>query len=193
MVATWGKNQERGAMRIKKEDCAGLVIDLQERLFPVMFEGEELLERVQVLLQGLKIMDIPVLFTEQYPKGLGTTLEPVKVLIGEGRAIEKISFSCCGDANFDTRLSELNRKRVIICGIESHVCVLQTAIDLHERGFTPVVVADGISSRNPGDKKVALERMQGEGAIVTTCESILFELAGAAGTPEFKSISKLVK
>ena len=180
-------------MRIKAGESVGLVIDIQEKLFQVMHRKEELMDRVRILMQGLEILDVPVLLTEQYPRGLGSTLAPIAALLENESRIEKISFSCCGEANFNSRLSGLNKKRVIVCGIESHVCVLQTVIDLLDRGYTPVVVVDCISSRNPEDQKVALERMRAEGAVLTTCESILFELAGVAGTPQFKSISKLVK
>ncbi len=133
------------------------------------------------------------MLTEQYSRGLGTTLVRVSEMLVPLRPIEKISFSCCGEPDFLSGLKQLEVKRLIICGIEAHVCVLQTVIDLIDMGITPVVVADCISSRNPEDKKVALERMRSEGAMITTSESILFELAVIAGTPQFKQISNLVK
>ncbi len=193
MVATLDRNRGKEEMRIKASECSGLVIDIQERLFPAMHDRDKLLHRVQLLLDGLKILKIPILVTEQYPKGLGTTLDPLVSLLDQANTIEKISFSCCGEPCFLSALENLDRKRVVICGIEAHVCVLQTAIDLVERGFTPVVVADCISSRNPEDKMIALERMRQEGALITSSESLLFELTGVAGTPQFKSISRLVK
>ena len=193
MEVTWVKNRGNGEMRIRAAECAGLVVDLQERLFPVIHQCDKLLERVLILLEGLKAMDIPILVTEQYPKGLGATLPQVTELLEPSGTIEKISFSCCGEPFFLSALEQLDKKRVIICGIEAHVCVLQTVIDLIAKGTTPVVVADCISSRNPEDKKVALKRMRTEGALITTSESILFELAGEAGTPLFKHISRLVK
>ena len=193
MAVTLDKNQGRGEMRISAGECTGLVIDIQERLFPVMHEREELLTRVLILLEGLKLLEIPVLVSEQYPKGLGPTLQKVLDVLGPNISVEKISFSCCGEPDFLSQLNQRDRKQVIICGIEAHVCVLQTVIDLVEMGFTPVVVADCISSRNPDDKKVAVERMRSEGAVITTCESLLFELTRVAGTPQFKQISRLVK
>lgn len=193
MVVTLDRNQGKEEMRIKASECCGLVIDIQERLFQVMHDRDELLHGVQLLLDGLKILNIPILVTEQYPKGLGTTLDPLVSLLDEVNTIEKISFSCCGAPGFMSALEILDRKRVVICGIEAHVCVLQTVIDLVERGFTPVVVADCISSRNLEDKMIALERMRQEGALITSIESLLFELTGIAGTPQFKSISRLVK
>ncbi len=193
MVATWDRNRGKEEMRITASECSGLVIDIQDRLFPVMHDRDKLLHRVQLLLDGLKILNIPILVTEQYPKGLGTTLDALVSLLDQANTIEKISFSCCGESGFMSALENLDRKRVVICGIEAHVCVLQTVIDLVERGFTPVVVADCISSRNPEDKMIALERMRQEGALITSSESLLFELTNVAGTSQFKSISRLVK
>jgi nicotinamidase-related amidase len=180
-------------MRIKAADSTGLVVDIQERLFPHMYGGEKLLKRVLILLEGLKALDIPILVTEQYPKGLGSTLKPLSEVLESINPIEKISFSCCGEPDFLALLNKGKKKWVILCGIEAHVCVLQTVLDLIEMGITPVVVSDCVSSRNSEDLKVALERMRSEGAVITTSESILFELAVVAGTPQFKQISRLVK
>jgi nicotinamidase-related amidase len=133
------------------------------------------------------------LLTEQYPKGLGPTTKPVSGLLKNQEIHEKIAFSCCGEPEFLKHLLSLDRPTIIVCGIEAHVCVLQTVLDLMEQGLTPVVVEDCISSRNPEDKRVAVERMRSEGAVISTCESVLFELTKIAGTEEFKAISRLVK
>lgn len=180
-------------MRIIKEDCSALVVDIQERLFPVMHEKEHFLEKSQILLAGLKVLEVPIMVTEQYPRGLGSTIEPLKQALASELFIEKIAFSCFDEPQYSNSLALLGRKKVIICGIEAHVCVLQTVIDLVCGGYMPVVVADCITSRKPGDKVVALERMRTAGALITTCESILFELTRVAGTDQFKSISRLVK
>lgn len=180
-------------MRINAAECSALVIDIQERLFPVMHEREELLKRVLLLLAGMEILKIPIMLTEQYPKGLGSTIEDIRASAASAGIIEKLSFSCCDEPRFLSALENLDKQMVIICGIEAHVCVLQTAIDLVSKGYFPVVVADCISSRNPVDKTVALERMRSEGAMITTSESLLFELTRVAGTSRFKSISRLVK
>lgn len=180
-------------MRIVKEDCAGLVIDIQERLRPVMDEGDQLVRKVAMLLEGLRVLEVPILVTEQYPKGLGPTIENVRKLIPSFSPVEKVTFSCLEEPAFQQTLGALSGKTIIICGIEAHVCVLQTVVDLIGEGYQPVVVADCISSRNPVDITIALERMKMEGAIVTTCESILFELLVKAGTAQFKAISRLVK
>ncbi|HER09089.1 MAG TPA: hydrolase [Bacteroides sp.] len=180
-------------MRIEKEESAGLVIDIQERLFPHMDQHALLLENMLVLLKGLAALEVPVLLTEQYPKGLGPTLEEIRQSPGIPVPIIKGAFSCCDEPAFRMTLEQTARRKVIICGIEAHVCVLQTVIDLLEYGYVPVVVADCISSRKAGDKELALERMRTEGAVVTSMESILFELARVSGTEEFKTISRLVK
>ena len=158
-----------------------------------MDQKEELLRRTSILLEGLSVLQIPLVITEQYPKGLGPTLEPISLLLHEEPVLEKIAFSCCGDAALADKLKSLERLTIIICGIEAHVCVLQTVVDLVEQGYRAVVVEDCISSRKPNDKKTAFHRMRREGAIITSYESILFELCRFSGTAEFKAISKLVK
>ena len=180
-------------MRILRENTAGLVIDIQERLFPLIYENEILAKNASVLIQGLQSLSIPVIVTQQYTKGLGGTIEPVRRLFGEPGHIEKVAFSCCDEPSFMEPLKASGRKFIIITGIEAHVCVLQTTIDLLEQGFTPVVIEDCVSSRKKNDKKQAIFRMRKEGAIISTYESILFELLRYSGTDDFKAISKLVK
>ncbi|RMD96885.1 MAG: hydrolase [Calditrichaeota bacterium] len=180
-------------MRIKRENTAAVVVDIQERLFPHIHENEPLLKNVVTLIQGLQLLRVPLLVTEQYPRGLGRTLPELAAVLGAFEPIEKIAFSCCGENNFQSALEKLGRKTVILMGIEAHVCILQTSLDLLELGYRPVVIADCVSSRKPGDKSIALQRLQAEGALLSSYESILFELCGIAGTEEFKAISRLVK
>ena len=182
-------------MRILKEATVGLIIDIQERLFPLIDGNEQLLKNVEILTEGLQILDIPVKITEQYPKGLGTTIQPLKKIIGNNKVFEKMSFSCCDEKGFYDYLIEAGRgrKNIIIAGIEIHVCVLQTVVDLLGKGFQPVVIYDCVSSRSAIDKKIAIQRIRSEGALVSTYESILFELARVSGTEDFKKISRLVK
>jgi len=158
-----------------------------------MDHKEALLKKCITLIGGLKVLEVPLLITEQYPKGLGATVEEISALVPQEPFVEKIAFSCCDEPAVLQNPVMLNRKTIIICGIEAHVCVLQTVVDLLAAGYTPVVVEDCISSRSREDKQVAVERMRAEGAMITTCESILFELARVAGTEEFKAISRLVK
>jgi len=180
-------------MRIDRDSAIGVVIDIQEKLLPHMFENEQVLRNTNILVQGMKHLGIPVMVTEQYKKGLGETVEEIAKQIEEFPHYEKISFSCCDNPRFSEYLELSTKRDIIIAGIESHVCVLQTAIDLKQRGFHPYVVTNCISSRFQVDKEIALMRMQQEGIFLATYESILFELARKAGTEEFKAISKLVK
>jgi len=180
-------------MRITRENTAGLVIDIQEKLMPVMEEQEALLRNCQILIEGLQVLGVPVIVTQQYTKGLGATVEPIRSVIKDFNPIEKREFSCCDAASVTGQLKEQNIKKVIICGIESHVCVLQTAVDLKEAGYIPVVVMDCVSSRSWNSVDLASERFRHEGIMMTSCESILFELTRSSAAPEFKAISTLVK
>lgn len=180
-------------MRILKEHTIGLLIDIQERLVPVMEESEQFVENCSKLIQGLQILGLPLLVTQQYTKGLGETVEEIKSVIKDFHFIEKKDFSCFDEPIVAEKLALLGIQNVIICGIESHVCVLQTAIDLKEAGYTPVVVMDCVSSRSFDNVDLAMERFRHEGILMTSMESVLFELTRSAGAPEFKEISKLVK
>lgn len=180
-------------MKIEKENSLLLIIDIQEKLFPFIYNNEELKIKTSKLIQGIKTLGINILVTEQYTKGLGFTINPLKGLLQDIHPFEKLSFSCCRENNFLTALENANKKFIIIAGIEAHVCVLQTTLDLLSSGYIPVIVEDCISSRNVNDKIITVERMRSEGTIITTYESILFELLKKAGTPQFKEISKIVK
>jgi len=180
-------------MRITKENTVGLIIDIQERLVPAMCEKEVLLKNCQVLIQGLSELEIPLLVTQQYSKGLGETIPEIKSVISDFSFIEKRNFSCCDELVVIEKLKELDAKNIIICGIESHVCVLQTAVDLKEAGFNPIVVMDCVSSRSKESIETAKERFRFEGIMMTSYESILFELARSSASLEFKAISRLVK
>jgi hypothetical protein len=161
-----------------------------------MAEKEALENNLRILIEGLKILDVPLLLTEQYPKGLGKTIPFLGDALADAAPIEKIEFSCCDNRAFRGQLSGpvfSGRKTVIIAGIESHVCVLQTTVDFIQDGYNAVLVTDCISSRKQSDKETAIRRLQAEGAVLSSYESILFELCRSAGTDLFKSISRLVK
>ena len=180
-------------MRIVTENTTAVIVDIQERLLPHIHEGEIMLRNCLKLIAGLQVLEVPVIVTQQYTIGLGHTVSSVTEMFTEFSYIEKISFSCYDEPVFKEYLSLQGKKNIIVCGIESHVCVLQTCIDLLGAGLRPVVVEDCISSRKPNDKLIALERMRKEGAIITTSESILFELTRRAGSELFKRISGIVK
>ena len=180
-------------MRITKENTVGLMIDMQERLFPVMNEKETLLKNCQILYKGLVELNIPQVISQQYTKGLGETLPEITAIFENFEYIEKKDFSCWDAPEIKAKLQELGAKNIIISGIESHVCVLQTAVDMKEAGLNPIVVMDCVSSRSAANYELAKERFRAEGITMTSYESILFELTRSAGAPEFRAISKLVK
>lgn len=169
-----------------------LIIDIQERILKVMQRYETVIENTLKLIRGSKTLNVPIYYTEQYPKGLGETATELKEEL-EGNAIQKMSFSCSGAENLFEEFNQKGYSQIIICGIESHVCVQQTVLDLLANDFQVNIAADAISSRRDFDYHTALHRMQFNGAEITTTESILFELLNVCGTDEFKKISKLVK
>lgn len=184
---------KRNAVILQREKTALLIIDVQEKILPVMLNRENLVSNIEKLVNGFKVLNIPIFFTEQYPKGLGpTTPELVKLLEGS-EAISKMSFSCFGVGELFTTLKEKKLPQVVVCGIESHVCVQQTVLDLLVNDFQVNLAADAVSSRKTIDYEIALQRMNEHGAEITTTESILFELLNVCGTDEFRTISKLVK
>ncbi len=183
----------RDSKVLKREQTALLVIDIQEKIINVMLEKERLIENSIKLIKGAKILNVPIYYTEQYPKGLGHTITPLLEELTGIKSIQKMSFSCSGSGDLFDELKEKMIKQIIVCGIESHVCVQQTVLDLLANGFQVDVAADAVSSRKEIDYNTALNRMRSGGAEVTTTESILFELLNVCGTDEFKAVSKLVK
>lgn len=186
-------NPTRHSTILRREDTALLIIDVQERIFRVMLNSENLIKNITNLIEGFKILGSPIFITEQYPKGLGETESRIKSALGEIVPLQKMSFSCAGAGDLFDTLKTKNIKQVVLAGIESHVCVQQTALDLLENGFQVNLAADACSSRKEIDYNTALSRMRNAGIIVTTTESILFELLGVCGTDEFKQISKIIK
>jgi nicotinamidase-related amidase len=170
-----------------------LLIDYQERLFPVMHDKEKLLNSVVKLVKGALALEIPIIVTEQYPKGLGPTIPEIKGLIPGFTAVEKVCFSCCDEPAFLERLGGLKRKQVLVAGIEAHICVYQTAIALAKAGYQVEVVADGIASREPDNRAVTLSRLGMVGILPTSVEMALFELLKVAKGDKFKAISAIVK
>ena len=180
-------------MLMDKEQSALLVIDIQERLLPVMNEPDMVVENTRRLINGASILGVDMLASEQYPKGLGHLTTQVSSLLSDGTVQEKDSFSCMADDVFAGRFNALNKTQAIICGIEAHVCVLQTTIELINRGVGVFVVSDATSSRTATNHRAGLDRVKSAGAEIVTTEMVLFEWLRRAGTPEFKEISKMVK
>lgn len=179
--------------RLDREESILVVVDIQERLAAAMRERERVEANACRLIEGAKTLGVPVLLTEQYPKGLGPTVAAVRAAVAPGPAIEKLTFDCCGEAGFAAALEQSGRSRVILCGMEAHICVLQTALGLLAGGLTVHVAADAVCSREPRNAHTALGLLRDAGAVVTCTETVLFQLLGRAGTPEFKAIQLLVR
>ena len=184
---------KRNSIILKKETTALLIIDLQERILPVIRNYENVIENTIKLIRGFKSLQLPIYFTEQYPKGLGPTSQRVLSELEGYSAKNKMSFSCFGAENLFDELHKKRLTQLVVCGVESHVCVQQTVLDLIANDFQVDVAADAVSSRKEIDYNIALDRMRTLGAEITTTESILFELLEVCGTPEFKEILKIVK
>lgn len=180
-------------MRILAEDTAALFIDYQEKLIPAIANQEEIVAKSAILAQGLREIGVPIAVTQQYTKGLGDTVPAMKDALGEFTPMDKTSFSAMGCAEFAAWVKAQGKKTILVCGVESHICVLQSIMDLVAEGYHVFIVADCVGSRATYNVDYALQRAALEGAFVTTCEAALFEMVQGAGTPHFKAISKLVK
>ena len=179
--------------RIKREDAVLVAIDSQQKLMPAMYDPKTLEDKIIRLITGLKALQVPAVVTQQYTKGLGPTIPPVAEALGEFEPIEKSEFSACGCAAFMEALEKTGKKTVILTGIEAHICVEQTALDLLEKGYQVALVADCVQSRDAENTKITLRRLIHSGAIVTSYESVLYELLQTSKAPEFKAISAAVK
>lgn len=178
---------------ITREHTVALMIDMQERLLPVMNNKEEIIANSVKLLKGLNVLNVPIKVSQQYTRGLGETINEIKTVIPDFTYTEKKEFSAAEVPEMEMQLAQLNRNYVIVFGIETHVCVLQTCLSILNQGFQPVLVTDCTSSRKPSDKEIAIQRLQNAGVIITTYESILFELLKSAEAKEFKEISNIIK
>ncbi len=180
-------------MKIKFEECSFCLVDVQERLMPHMDNKEVFLKNISTLIKGLKILEVPFVVNEQYKKGLGQTIQEIEALISEDKHFEKTTFSCCGNEQSFEAIKKLSKKTVIVAGIETHVCVLQTCLDLLEAGFNPILVADCVTSRKKLDTILAFKRLASAGVTITSYESLFFELLKDSKHKKFKDISKLIQ
>ena len=175
--------------RLDRDRAALLVVDVQEGFRPVIDGFEELARQAAILVQGAHELGLPVVVSEQYPKGLGPTVPEVAEHLNGAQPIEKTVFSAPCAEGFDLQ----GRDQVLVCGIEAHICVMQSVLDLRERGVEVEVAADAVGSRKASNREIGLERMREAGAGITSVETALFELLGRAGTDEFKAVQRLVK
>jgi nicotinamidase-related amidase len=175
--------------------CALIVIDLQEKLIPPIFQKELLLRNSQLLIRLAGILKIPTLVSTQYSKGLGKTVPEIASLLPNTETIEKLAFSCFGSDVFCSTLKHLpgNRNTVLLCGMESHICVAQTALAALRNGYLVHVAADAVSSRTELNWKIGLERMRAAGAVMSSTEMMIYEALGSSGTSEFKEMLKHLK
>jgi nicotinamidase-related amidase len=169
-----------------------VLVDIQEKFIPVMHEAEELITNTNILVKSSEILDIPLIVTEQYSKGLGNTTDRIS-LPEKRHLIEKVRFSCFGSVGFVGRLKELDASSLVLFGVEAHVCILKTALEALKNGYEVHVVADAISSRSAENRSIAIERMRQSGIFITSTEMILFQLLEKAGSDEFKAISRLIR
>jgi nicotinamidase-related amidase len=178
---------------LKKDNAALVIVDIQERLAVAMSEKDRVIANTQHLIEAAKMMNLPLLVTEQYPKGLGPTVTEIKDSLQPYAPIEKITFSCCGEKSFLDAASDTGKNQIILAGMETHVCVLQTCIDLLQAGHVVHVVSDAVCSRSFENYRTALEYMRDAGAVITCTETVLFQLLERAGSDEFRAISKRIK
>jgi len=178
---------------LDKEDTVLLIVDIQEKLAVVMTEKDKVVRNNLHLIELAKMVGMPVMVTEQYPRGLGATVKDIREALPFYRPIEKMTFDCCGQPAFLEDLKEHGKRNVLLTGMETHICVLQTCIGLLKGGINVHIVQDAVCSRTRENWKTGVEFMREAGAVVTGTETALFQLLKAAGTEEFKKISQRIK
>ena len=178
---------------LKTQDAVLVLVDIQGKLARLMHEKDHLFRSLQTLIKGLQVLEVPILWMEQNPKGLGPTIPEVADLLPDMDPMSKMSFSCCRNEAFAKALAAVNRKQVLIAGIETHICVYQTTIELIDMGYGVHVVADAVSSRTEANRAIGLQKMKDAGASWTSVETVLFELLGDAQGKQFKAMLKIVK
>jgi nicotinamidase-related amidase len=179
---------------IEREHAVLIVVDVQERMMPAIARNAEVIDNVLRIINGCRALNIPMLVSEQYSKGLGTTIPEVREAMGEWyHPVEKMSFSACGELRFLQKLESMGRNTALVCGVESHVCVYQTALDLRQLGYDVEVVSDAVGSRKEHNYRLGLEKLSRHNIELTSVEMALFEMMQRADIDEFKAVSKIVK
>jgi nicotinamidase-related amidase len=174
-------------------NCCLVLVDLQGKLAHLMYDKHALFRNIQILIKAAQILDIPIIWCQQCPDALGPTAPEISELLSGTQPINKSSFSCCGDERFNIKLDSLGRRQILLCGIEAHVCIYQSAVDMLAMEYEVSVIADAVSSRTLENKQSALCRMQAEGVKISSTEMAMFELLKTAKHPEFRQLAKLVK
>lgn len=180
-------------MLLQRTQSVLLIVDVQDHLTPVMTDPRRVIHNCDLLIRAARTLSIPAIASEQYPKGLGPTIIDLRENLPEADRMAKLHFSAAADPAIFARISGLERKQIVIAGIEAHICVLQTALDFKARGYQSFVVADGCASRRPESEQMAWGRLRGEGVPLLSVEMTIFEWLGVAGTGEFKELSALIR
>jgi nicotinamidase-related amidase len=174
--------------RLTPKDTALIVVDMQERLLPVILEHERVISNVRLLLRAARELDLPVLMTTQYLKGLGPTHAEVAELAPPSTPFDKLTFSCFGSPEFKATVAATQRHTLLLCGVEAHICVLQTGLDALTAGYQVHVAADATGSRQAANAALGHRRLELAGAVLSSTETAIYELLGASGTPAFKAL-----
>lgn len=177
-------------LRVKRSDCVLLVVDVQDRLIDTIAEHAMVVQNIRTLMKAAEALTIPILATEQ--EKLGETVQELKSLLTD-LPFRKMTFSCCGDTKFMGKLNATKRRTILICGIETHICVAQTVLDLLNNHYGVMIVRDASSSHSVTDRETALDRMKNAGTTITTTEAVIYELTEKAGTDEFRKILQIIK
>jgi nicotinamidase-related amidase len=178
---------------LNKDNSVLVIVDIQDKLAVVMEQKEKVTKNCLHIIETAKLLGIPMILTEQYPKGLGQTISGIKEALPEYNPLEKVTFDCCKGDGFLQKIASLRKTHIILTGMETHVCVLQTCLGLMGKGYFVHLVSDAVCSRKKDDFKTGRKMMRDAGAVLTCTETVLFQLLEKAGTPEFKAISKRIR
>ncbi|MBN1765286.1 MAG: hydrolase [Sedimentisphaerales bacterium] len=178
---------------LSSEKCILMVVDIQEAFINHIPDLDHIVQRSCIMVQAAQLLEIPVIVTEQYPKGLGRTLKPLQDVLGDITYYDKVTFSSCLDKKVTQALLSYNRKQLLLIGLEAHVCVAQTTYDAIKQGLFPYIAVDAVGSRHDTDKQIAVERLRQSGAVITTTEAAILEMTATSKHPAFKKISQLIK
>jgi nicotinamidase-related amidase len=179
---------------LNSQQCALVVIDIQEKLLPPIYEKERMVRNSQLLIRLAKILSLPIMATTQYSKGLGQTVPEIASLLPEVTPMDKLEFGCFGNSGFCSSIAQLSKRNtLLLCGMETHICVLQTALGALNQGYIVHVAADAVSSRAELNWKLGLQRMRDAGAVISSTEMMIYELLGKSGSPEFREMLKYLK
>ncbi len=180
-------------MKLDPDQSLLMIVDVQERLAPAIHGGDEVVAACGTLIAAATRLEIPILVSEQYPKGLGATVESLRRRVAPASVLDKVHFSCLGDEEIRARIEAAGRRQIVLAGMEAHVCVLQTGLDLAAGGWSVAVVADAVGSRNPAHKALGIDRLVAAGAAAVCVEMVLFEWLVTGQHPAFKDVQALIK